>query len=62
MCVRFILMKCVILYMKNGVDVVLNLGKSVENKCLKFMRRKTLQPEVWMYLMILFLIKGSWQK
>ena len=60
MCVRFILMKCAILYTDNGVDAVLKLGKSVEKKSLKFMRRKTLQPEVRMYLMILFLIKGSW--
>ena len=62
MCVGFILMKCAILYMENGMDAILKLGKSVEKKILKFMRRKTLQPGVWMYLMILFLIKGSWQK
>ena len=60
MCVGFILMKCIILYTDNGVDAVLKLGKSIENKCLKFMRRKTLQLGVQMYLMIMFLIKGSW--
>ena len=62
MCVGFILMKCIILYTDNGMDVVLKLGKSVEKKCMKIMKRKTLQPRVQMYLMIMFLIKGSWQK
>ena len=60
MCVGFILTKCIILCMGNGVDAVLKLRKSIENKILKFMRRKTLQPGVQMYLMITFPIKGSW--
>ena len=41
-------MKCIILYMENGIDAVLKLGKSVEKKCLKFMRRNlaTWGPDV----------------